>query len=85
MRRVGEIRAAEEEMFDRVWYDRNHMHHDGLTSEQIVACMERYEALEKKYGKESLQPMSDFDWGMLNGKVSALRWVLGDEWDNLDT
>lgn len=42
------------------------------------------EAVRAKYPGE-LGPFSDFEWGMLNGKLSALRWVLGDDWDNLDT
>jgi hypothetical protein len=41
--------------------------------------------VEKKYGVENLGPYSKFDWGMMNGKMSALRWVLGDDWDMLDT
>ncbi|KIN15228.1 DUF4935 domain-containing protein [Vreelandella titanicae] len=39
--------------------------------------------VEGKY--EDIGPWSDFEWGMINGKLSALRWVLGDEWDMLDT
>jgi hypothetical protein len=41
--------------------------------------------VEKRFGVDNLGPWSKFDWGMMNGKLSALRWVLGDEWDMLDT
>jgi hypothetical protein len=41
--------------------------------------------VEKRYGIKNLGPWSTFEWGMINGKLSALRWVLGDNWDMLDT
>ena len=47
------------------------------------ACKSAKE-VEKKYPGEC-GPWDDFEWGMVNGKLSALRWVLGDEWDFLDT
>ena len=40
---------------------------------------------EAELGPDRLGPWSDFEWGMLNGKLSALRWILGDDWDMLDT
>jgi hypothetical protein len=43
------------------------------------------ERVRKRYGKDNFGPWSDFEWGMINGKLSAIRWVLGDEWDMLDT
>lgn len=42
-------------------------------------------AAERQLGKGNHGPWTDFEWGMINGKLSTLRWVLGEEWDMLDT
>ena len=41
--------------------------------------------VEDEHGLENVGPYSDFEWGMLNGKLSAIRWLLGEEWDILST
>lgn len=40
---------------------------------------------ENELGPGGIGPWSDFEWGMINGKLSAIRWMLGDDWDMLDT
>ena len=60
----------------------------GGTPEHIIEGMlKSMKKAEKKYGKQSLMEnmKSDWDWGYLSGKVSAIRWVLGLDWDVLDT
>lgn len=39
--------------------------------------------IEEKFSQDELL-FDDFEWGMISGKLSALRWVTGDDWDNLD-
>ena len=34
---------------------------------------------------DDLGPWDDFEWGMINGKIAALNWIFGDDWDTLDT
>ena len=77
-RDLAEITAEEQRLFDLIWYQRSSSHMDPLGADARVR-------LEAQYGEGRLGPYADFDWGMLNGKLSALRWLLGDEWDMLDT
>lgn len=49
----------------------------------LVRAKSSAKLVEKEYS--DIIPKDDFEWGMINGKLSALRWVLGDEWDMLDT
>ena len=51
----------------------------------LKGALKAAQSVERRYGKKNLGPWDDFEWGMINGKLSALRWVLGDEWDMLDT
>jgi hypothetical protein len=92
-RTEAEILEALEEAFDLVWYDRNgllmELHNSGRKNIFEPEVLERAEEaareMREKYGAENVGPYTDIEWGRLLGKLSTLRWVMGDEWDVTDT
>jgi hypothetical protein len=92
MRPDSEIQNAEQEFMLRVWYNRKlvmleriQQGKEQMPPEEIMDGMTRgMREMEAKYSREELE-YDDFEWGMINGKLSALRWVMGEDWDMLDS
>lgn len=92
-RTFAEILDAEQEYFDKVWYIRHLVRLEKEEAGETEApptdiqarALTAARAIEARYGKENVGPWDDWGWGFVNGKLSALRWMLGSEWDFLDT
>jgi Restriction endonuclease len=92
MRTKPDILAAELEFMERVWYERKLVYlqniADGTEKEAPPEIMEGMRRAMRKaeatYG-DKLEVEDAFEWGMINGKLSALRWILGEDWDELYT
>ncbi|HET9658416.1 MAG TPA: hypothetical protein VFP72_23895 [Kineosporiaceae bacterium] len=88
-RRLDEILQAEQELADRVHGGRllafrreSRTGQDGPTPEMYRVALG--EAERVRAHRPDLRPCeTEFEWGMWNGKLSALRWILGEEWDSL--
>lgn len=89
------ILAAYNEFWDKVWWNRhqNWLYRIANGSEPLKPGQEvllekakkAARRIERKYGKKNLG-WDDFEWGLLSGRMSALSWVMGSEWDeSLDT
>lgn len=73
------ISNAYNELWDKVWWVRHHAH--GGPEVGRAAARE----VELHYGLDGLE-LTDFEWGLLSGRMSALAWMLGMNWDeSLDT
>ena len=82
MRTRKEIDDYEQEAYDKVWLTRTTPSNDPSTEARrhgkIEAILETYNDIPK-------EGYSDWECGYWNGIMGALRWVLGDEKNFLDT
>lgn len=100
MRSIKTIKQAEEKFYERVWLERhivskewsNWMNEYLESGDEnkiniVKDALKAEEDIKEKYKNDSdfITPCTDYEWGMINGKLSALRWVLGSDWDELYT
>jgi hypothetical protein len=83
-RTLAEVYAAEEECWDRIWYEEKRGYladpapDPKATASDIAGLLACMRHLEDGYGADNLHIADDVEWGVLHGRLSALKWVQGD-------
>jgi hypothetical protein len=69
------IKKAYDRLWAKVWWNRH------MASGEAAAGRDAARVIEEKYGLDFLEPGDDVEWGVCTGKMMALAWILGAEWE----
>jgi hypothetical protein len=87
-RSLNDILDGEDEYCDRTWYEESDQRFRDLSTPICTCCVddltEKMAEMEKQYGRRGLMIGSEYERGILHGKLEALRWVLGDDWEDTE-
>jgi hypothetical protein len=81
-----ELESAETKLTDRVEYDELDSNLRNLEIRICSCCQEDNEEkmtqLEQQYGRRHLLVPNEYERGILHGKLEAIRWAMGHEWED---
>ena len=82
LRNKKEISDAEERLSELAWFFR--FMYGCLSQKLDPKKHPGWESAKRIVNKhENIDPLTDHQLGELYGRINALRWVLGEDWDNL--
>ena len=71
-----------EEFWTHICYEHKLVLLEKIKNPELVKYLPQVMGIMAKgYGKKTLSPTNEYVWGLINGKLSALNWVLGQPWD----
>ncbi len=88
---LEDLIEMEQKLSDKVWYTRhknfrdNKKEWDKTPKDIRDGAIKSAEKLENEYGGWLLDYEDDFEWGMINGQLEMIRWILFGNHDDLST
>jgi len=81
----GKLKIISRDDWNAGWEKRKLSTQTHIAEDIWKGALKAAKKAERILGEGNFGPWSDFEWGMINGKLSALRWMLGEDWDELYT
>lgn len=82
---IGERRVVTDEQYRELTKQNSNPYGKLVSKKTLEDAARNFAVIAARLGPENLRPLNELEWGMVLGKLSAVRWMGGDGWDDLDT